>query len=141
MKKWSHILDVFKNIGTKSIIAALTVFLLTVAATFAGGIKLYNSTKASIVLQGEVNALQSAESFDHYLMVRKNTVFLASNVINNMIKEARPNSEILNYLTNESQSIKDSIDQDYTGLYGWVNGEYVDGIGWIPIWMLTPTLS
>ena len=139
MKKWSHILDVFKNIGTKSIIAALTVFLLTVAATFAGGIKLYNSTKASIVLQGEVNALQSAESFDHYLMVRKNTVFLASNVINNMIKEALPNSEILNYLTNESQSIKDSIDQDYTGLYGWVNGEYVDGIGWIPDKDFVPT--
>lgn len=64
MKNWSHIRDVFKNIGAKSIVAALIVFSLTVAATFAGGIRLYNSTKESIVLQGEVNAQQSAMSFD-----------------------------------------------------------------------------
>ena len=132
MKNWSHIRDVFKNIGARSIVAALIVFLLTVAATFVGGIQLYNSTKESIVLQGEVNAQQSAMSFDRYLLVRKNTVLMAGNVINNMIAEDQPVGEILHYLTTESQSIKDSIDKDYTGLYGWVKGQYVDGVGWVP---------
>ena len=105
MKNWSHIRDVFKNIGARSIVAALIVFLLTVAATFVGGIQLYNSTKESIVLQGEVNAQQSAMSFDRYLLVRKNTVLLAGNVINNMLAEDQPVGEILHYLTTESQSI------------------------------------
>ena len=44
-----HIRDVFKNIGIRSLVAALVVFLLTVAATFVGGIQLYNSTKESII--------------------------------------------------------------------------------------------
>ena len=108
------------------------MFSLTVAVTVAGGVQLYNSTKESIVLQGEVNAQQSAMSFDRYLMVRKNTVLLAGNVINNMLAEDQPVSEILHYLTTESQSIKDSIDENYTGLYGWIKGQYCDGVGWVP---------
>lgn len=102
MKSWSHVRNVFKNIGTKSIVATLLVFLLTVAATFVGGLQLYNSTKEGIVLQGEVNAQQSAMSFDRYLLVRKNTVLLASNVVNNMIEQDQPISEIMDYLVSES---------------------------------------
>ena len=44
MKNWSHIREVFRNIGAKSIIAAVIVFFLTVSATFIGGLRLYNST-------------------------------------------------------------------------------------------------
>ena len=139
MKTRSHFRDVFQNIGARSLAAALIVFLLTVSATFVGGLRLYRSTKESIVLQGEVNAQQSAMSFDRYLLVRKNTVLMAGNVVNNMLEEDQPVSEILHYLTTESQSIKDSIDRDYTGLYGWVKGLYVDGGGWVPDVDYVPT--
>ena len=139
MKTRSHFRDVFQNIGARSLAAALIVFLLTVSATFVGGLRLYRSTKESILLQGEVNAQQSAMSFDRYLLVRKNTVLLAGNVVNNMLEEDQPVSEILHYLTTESQSIKDSIDRDYTGLYGWVKGLYVDGVGWVPDVDYVPT--
>ena len=54
---------------------------------------------------------------------------LAGHVVDEMIRENQPTSEILNYLTAESLSIKKSIDMDYTGLYGWINGEYCDGVG------------
>ena len=112
MRNRSYVRDVFRNIGARSILAALIVFLLTVAATFVGGIQLYNSTKESIVLQGEVNAQQSAMYFDRYLLVRKNTVMLAGHVVDEMIRENQPTSEILNYLTAESLSIKKSIDKN-----------------------------
>ena len=131
--------DVLKNIGAKSIIASLLVFLLTVAATCIGGYYLYTSTKESIELQGRVNAVQSAKEFDSYLLVRKNTVMLASHVVDEMIKKGKPTSEILDYLTAESLSIKKSIDMDYTGLYGWINGEYCDGVGWVPDEDYVPT--
>ena len=139
MNKWSHLRDVLKNIGTRSIIASVIVFLLTVAVTFTGGIHLYRATKESIVLQGAVNAEQSAMSFDRYLLVRKNTVLLAGNAVNNMLTEKQPASDILEYLTHATQSVKDSIDRDYTGLYGWVQGQYLDGGGWIPDKDFVPT--
>ena len=49
-----------------------------------------------------------------------------------MIGEGKPNAEILDYITAESLSIKKAIDKDYIGLYGWINGEYCDGVGWVP---------
>ncbi len=132
MDKWRKIREVIKNMGAKSVIASSLVFLITVAATCAGGYHFYRTTKESICLQGKVNAVQSAKEFDGYLLVRKNTVILAGHVVDEMIRENKPNSEILEYLTAESLSIKKSIDMDYTGLYGWINGEYLDGVGWVP---------
>ena len=132
MKRRFKVREVIKHMGVRSVVASALVFLLTVAATCAGGYQLYKSTKESIHLQGKVNAVQSAKEFDSYLLVRKNTVRLAGHVVDEMIREGNPNSAILEYLTAESQSIKKSIDRDYTGLYGWINGEYCDGVGWVP---------
>ena len=124
--------EVIRNVGSRSVAALVLVFLLTIAVTGLGAYQLYKSTKESIHLQGRVNAVQSAKDYDSYLIVRKNTVILAAHVVDEMIKEGRSNEEILEYLTAESQSIKVSIDMDYTGLYGWINGEYLDGVGWVP---------
>ena len=131
--------DGIKNMGSKSIIAFLLLFLLTVAAICVGGYKLFRSTKDSIHLQGRVNAVQSAKEFDGFLLVRKNTVVLARHVVDEMIKEGRPTSDILDYLTAESSSIQMTIDKDFTGLYGWINGEYCDGVGWVPDEDYVPT--
>ena len=132
-------MEVIKNIGLKSVLATTLVFLLTAAATGVGGYQLYKSTKESIELQGKVNAVQSAKELDNYLIVRKNTVVLAAHVVDDMIVEGKSNKEILDYITAESASIKKAIDKDYTGLYGWINGEYLDGVGWVPPEDFVPT--
>ena len=132
MKKRSKFRNVVASIGARALIASLLVFLLTVAATCVASWQLLKSTKESIHLQGKVNAVESAKEFDNYLLVRKNTVILAGHVVDQMIRDKKPTGEILEYLTAESQSIKKSIDKDYTGLYGWINGEYCDGDGWVP---------
>ena len=122
----------FRHMGAKSFIVSICVFLLTIAATGVGGYLLFRSTKENIHLQGKVNAIQAAKDFDNYLLVRKNTVILAGHVVDEMIREKKPTSEIIEYLTAESLSIKKTIDKDYTGLYGWINDEYCDGVGWVP---------
>lgn len=137
--KESRLRSVIKFIGAKSADAALLVFLLTIAATCAGGYRLYDATKQNIRLQGKVNAVKAAKEFDGYLLVRKSTVILSGNVVDEMIRQGRPNSEILEYMSSESLSIKKSIDKDYTGLYGWINGEYLDGDGWVPDEDYVPT--
>ena len=131
--------EFFRNVGAKSIIATTLAFLFTVAATCVGGYRFYQTTKEGIYLQGRVNAVQSAKAFDGYLLVRENIVKLAGHVVDEMIREGKPNREILDYLTAESLSIKKAIDKDYTGLYGWINGEYCDGDGWVPDEDYVPT--
>ena len=124
--------EIIRSIGARSVIASLLVFLFTVGATCVGGFWFYRATKDDIRLRGKVNAVQAAKAFDNHLLVRKNTVILASHVVDEMMREGKSNAEILEYLMTESLSIKKSIDRDYTGLYGWINGEYCDGDGWVP---------
>ena len=124
--------ELFKTMGARSVLVSMLMFLLTVAVTCVVAFQFYRTTKDNIHLQGRVNAVQSAKELDGYILVRKNTVILASHVVDEMIREGRSNDEILDYLTAESLSIKKSIDKDYTGLYGWINGEYLDGDGWVP---------
>lgn len=124
--------EVIRNMGMQAILLSMLVFVITIGITFVVGYQFYNTTKDSIRLQGKINAVQSAKEFDGYLLVRKNTVVLASHVVDEMLMAGRPNSDILEYLSQESLSIKLTIDMDYTGLYGWINGEYCDGDGWVP---------
>ena len=137
--KRTKIRTIISLMGTRSAIVSLLVFFLTVSVTCVVGYRFYQATKEDIHLQGKVNAVQSAKEFESYLLVRENIVVLASHVVDEMIREGLPNSEILEYLTAESLSIKKSIDKDYTGLYGWVNEEYLDGDGWIPDEDYVPT--
>ena len=130
--KESRVRAVIKNMGVRSIALSLLVFLVTLAVTCVVGLQFYRTTRENIQLQGKINAVQSAKELDGYLLVRKNTVILAGHVVDEMIREGRPTEAILDYLSAESLSIKKSIDKDYTGLYGWINGEYLDGDGWVP---------
>ena len=132
MKGWFKVRRIISNIGTRSILLSIAAFLFTVILTAEVGYQFYCTTKETIHLKGEVNAVESARQFDSYLLVRKNTVVLAGHVVDEMIREGKPNREILDYITAESLSIKKSIDKDYTGLYGWINEEYLDGVGWVP---------
>ena len=139
MKKKTTLREIIKNMGIRSLVALTVVFLLAVAVTCAGGYRFYQATKEGVYLRGRVNAVQSSKEFDNYLLVRKNTVILAAHVVDEMLKSGLPQSEIMEYLTAESLSIKKSIDKDYTGLYGWINEQYCDGVGWIPDEDYVPT--
>ena len=138
-KNYFKIKDVIKNMGTRNIIVSMLVFLVTIAVTGIAGYSFYRTTKGNINLQGKLNVVQSAKEFDAYLLIRKNTVILAGHVVDEMIKRGRSNSEILEYMEAESVSIKRTIDKDYTGLYGWINHEYLDGVGWVPDEDYVPT--
>ena len=138
-KNYFKIKDVIKKMGTRNIIVSMLVFLVTIAVTGIAGYSFYRTTKGNINLQGKLNVVQSAKEFDAYLLIRKNTVILAGHVVDEMIKRGRSNSEILEYMEAESVSIKRTIDKDYTGLYGWINHEYLDGVGWVPDEDYVPT--
>ncbi|MBQ6342711.1 MAG: response regulator [Anaerolineaceae bacterium] len=125
--------------GTRNVIISMLVFLITIVVTFIVGYSFYRTTKGNINLRGKVSVVESAKEFDAYLLIRKNTVMLAGHVVDEMIKRGRSNDEILNYMEAESVSIKKSIDKDYTGLYGWINNEYLDGVGWVPDVDYVPT--
>ena len=49
-----------------------------------------------------------------------------------MIRDDRSNEDMLDYLTNETVAFRDSMSSETTGIYGYINGEFMDGSGWVP---------
>lgn len=139
MRKRKSVKEYIRDLGVKNVIILSLVFMTAIGLTALGTYHLFRAVRGEIYLQGRINAVESAKEFDNYLIVRENTVLLAGHVVEEMNREGKTNSEILEYLESESVSIKKHIDKDYTGLYGWINGEYLDGVGWVPDEDYVPT--
>lgn len=56
-----------------------------------------------------------------------------------MINSGSRNDKIEQYLTDQTDNVIETLDPNSTGLYGWINGEYLDGSGWVPDADYVPT--
>ena len=49
-----------------------------------------------------------------------------------MLKNHKTNREILDYLVGQTTAITSTIFENTSGLYGYINGEFLDGLLWVP---------
>ena len=59
--------------------------------------------------------------------------------IDGMLKTNKTNKEILDYLVGQSIAVTSTVFENTTGLYGYINGEYLDGALWVPDEGFVPT--
>ncbi len=93
---------------------------------------LYSSTKENLMKSGEIMALKSTEKIREQLTVGYDNLTLSSYTLDNMIREKRSREEILDYIVNESASIRNIMSDSTKGLYTYINGEYLDSTDWVP---------
>lgn len=68
-----------------------------------------------------------------------NSVQSAAINIEYMMRQGANNTDILNYLCNQTSYYSRLIDDNFTGVYGWINREYLDGSNWVPDADYVPT--
>ena len=124
--------DALSHIGVRNSLTAATAIILASVIVITVFTSLYRSERERIELQGRMNAMQSAEEFDAYIQTGTNSVKLAAYTIDDLMYEGASDEEILEYMTGETVNIQDTINPDFTGLYGWINRKYLDGAGWDP---------
>ena len=93
---------------------------------------LYSSTRENVINNGRVNAVESADQISNCMSASMDILKLASYTLDNMIESGRSQEEILDYMTNETIAIGDSLISNTTGVYGYIRGQYMDGSGWDP---------
>ena len=93
---------------------------------------LYSETRENIIKNGEINAISSAELIDKYLSTGVDVIRLTGYNLDNMLQENRSTDEMLDYLVNQSVAAANILSGNSTGIYGYINGEYLDGVGWVP---------
>ena len=100
---------------------------------------LYNQTRESIIKNGQSAAIQSKNYLNEYLSTSIDAIKLTAYTVDGMIKAKKTNAEIVDYLTGQSTAVISTVFENTTGLYAYVNGEYLDGAGWIPDADFVPT--
>ncbi len=116
----------------RTVAASVFVILFFVALIIVYFILLYSAKRESIINKGQLSAADTAQKFELYMTSSKNSLKLAAYSVENMLEEGSSHEEILDYLSRESLTSMMAIDENYTGLYGWINGEYYDGEHWTP---------
>lgn len=117
--------------------ALVIVFFLGVITVYYS--MLYSETRQKIIKNGELNSATSAEQINKYLSKGIDTVKLVCYSLDNMLRSGRSQEEILDFLVNQSAAVVNTTSENSTGVYGYINGEYLDGTGWEPDADYVPT--
>lgn len=139
MKLIRRIRNVLKQIGTRSLIVALAVLVATAGLATYIGIRLINKEKEVLLTQGELNAKEAAMEYNRCLLTRVNIVTLVGKTVDTMLQAGADNESVKTYLIKQTDNIAATMDPSTTGLYGWINREYLDGANWVPNADYVPT--
>ena len=74
----------------------------------------------------------AAAELENYLRVGKATLWVTADTVDHMANSGSTADEILDYLIVETETQKEQFDVNINGLYGYVMGEYLDGLQWVP---------
>ncbi len=101
--------------------------------------KVYSSTRESIIKSGEISARQSASQFEQYLSTNIDMIEFTAYALDKKIAEGCSDADIQEYLVTQSTAFRNSVIENSTGLYGYINDRFFSGTNWEPPAGFVPT--
>ena len=92
----------------------------------------YRTSVTGLYDSGEDKAASVATELETYLSVSESTLRVTADTVEMMINNGDTQEEIYSYLTKQTENQAKHFDENFTGLYAYVRGEYMDGSGWVP---------
>ena len=124
------------NEGKRSKINLLITIMVTLVlmmfAVLYNSLILYRASVISVYEDGEAEIKSIATELENYLTVAVTTLRVAADSVDLMEKSGSSNREIERFITDQTERQSKQFDENYTGLYAYIDGEYLDGLGWVP---------
>ena len=117
----------FNLIFTTAITLALMVF-----AVIYNTKVFYDASVSGVYEDGENRIKSNATELENYLSGAETTLRVAADTIDLMLKSGKSKQEIYQYLLDQTRMQSEQFDENFTGIYAYVDGNYLDGSGWIP---------
>jgi response regulator RpfG family c-di-GMP phosphodiesterase len=92
----------------------------------------YAIARKDAVVIGEKSVSEESEKLNNFLLKGMDVVQVTGLTVDYMLHNGSTSAEIEQYLLKESDDYTEQIDANFTGIYGLFNGDYIDGIGWVP---------
>lgn len=129
-----------KGSVAKDFLVTICIVFLSLAALMAFTIYFsYSKSVGKVEQIGETNLKSESAQIENYLNKGMDVLWVTADTVNNMIENNATSEAILQYLVAEADHQKAQVDENFTGVYGYINGEYLDGIGWEPPAGYVPT--
>ena len=81
---------------------------------------------------GENKVESTAAELENYLSVAQSTLKVTADTVDIMVQNGESNERVAWYIVDQTQNQKREFDENFTGLYGYINGQYIDGLQWEP---------
>ncbi|MBQ9566443.1 MAG: HD domain-containing protein, partial [Lachnospiraceae bacterium] len=92
----------------------------------------YKSSVTDIKDLGVSNLKSQATMVENYLDRGGNVLWFAAGSVEHLMKNGAGTEQLENYLVEETLRMQEQFDENFTGIYGLLNGKYIDGSGWVP---------
>lgn len=115
-------------------------YIITLAATlFAMGLivyytfgSFYNVAKEDAMIMGEIAVKERAETVNNFMIRNLEVINITVQTVDYMLQHGHDVLEIEQFIIQASEDYANRINENFTGIYGWINNTYIDGVGWIP---------
>ncbi len=109
----------------------ITLGLMVFAVTYNS--RLYYDVSVTRIIETGVDRAESAaDDLENYLTLAKSTLKVSADTVDIMVKNGESTDKICKYLVSETENQKLEFDENFTGIYAYVQGVYMDGAGWVP---------
>ncbi len=92
----------------------------------------YKREREIIIKNGETSAMQTVSEFNDYLSTSLDAIKMTAYTLDGMLTDGKSDSDILDYLVGQSNAIMNTVFENTTGMYGYINGKFVSGSNWTP---------
>ncbi|MCR5097367.1 MAG: response regulator [Lachnospiraceae bacterium] len=109
----------------------ITLSLMTTTVVYTSRL-FYNVSVNGALEDGQTRVYSTSVDLENYLTVATSTLLVVSDSVELMLENDQPSDYIRHYIEDQTTYQKEQFNEDLTGFYAYINGEYMDGIGWVP---------
>lgn len=137
-KRYRHIMSIRNkwNENKRSKLNFIVTIVVTLAlmgfAVFYNTVVLYRASVVSVYEDGQKEIRSTATDLESYLTVAMTTLRVTADSVDLMEENGNSIEEIRQYIVDETRNLAEQFDENFTGLYAYINGEYLDGLNWEP---------
>ena len=114
-------------------IPLIIIFFLMVVMVFYTSQNVRSVTVSNIHEVGYDKLTSVRSQIENYLDTTKGMLWVTASTVDYMVRNDQPTEAIQQYLVEQTNEQIATFNFDYTGLYGYVGGEYLDGLNWVPV--------
>ncbi len=93
---------------------------------------MYNVAVSNSNAVMEDRILTVSAMINNHLNTAENVLHVAGDSVHHMLISGTTTARIHEFLVDETNNVAEQFDENYTGIYGYIMGKYLDGLNWIP---------